>query len=533
MGNKALLLTKINLQNTFNLTGMVKAPVKAKLKMGLIAFAIVSLVVSFVGLMIGMFLMAGEPLNAMGMLHLLPTVCIMGVSLLIFALSIYKANSYLFSFRDFDLLMSLPVTERDVLVSKLSMLYFDNLLWALFGYVPVAIVYGLTMNESVMYYVRAGAMFFFVPVLPTVLGALVALPLAFLSARSRLTNVFMLIGSVALTAFAMWVSFGMNGMQSSAAVLDAVLSVKDVAGMYPPAAWLANALRGDVLSIALFVGVSLVAGLVFLLIYAKGFRSINAKMTERFSRASYKMQSLAVSSRFGALFKRELRGYFSSYIYVLNTAMGAIMATLYIGLLLFVDFEKVAEAMLQVPAAADMMVPVTLIVMALCAVMGTTTACSISFEGRTLWVLKSLPVRFVDIAKAKIALSLTISVPVLMIDTAVLAFVFKFNLMQFVSIALVVFLCSLMAALGGLVCNVLLPNLEWKSQVQAVKQSASVIVAMLMHFVLIAVPCALYIWMKMPPLTMFLFGAAGYLLAICMGFWLFLVYKGGKIFLKL
>jgi len=296
--------------------------------------------------------------------------------------------------------------------------------------------------------------------------------------------------------------------------------------------WLVDGLGGDVLSGVLFAGVSLLAAAIFIVLYAKGFRGINARMTERFSRASYRMQALSVSGRFGALLKRDVRGYFSSYIYVLNTAFGVLMATAYIIMLIFMDYETVA-AMLGMPSGSDFMVPVTLVVMVFCAVMGTTTACSISIEGKQIWILKSLPVRFADIAKSKIALSLLVSAPLLVLDTIIMAVIFGFAAAQFVAVALVVLLCCLMAALGGLTVNLLFPNMEWKSQVQAVKQSASIIVAMLLHIGIVAVPCVVYIVLGMPDLTMFLFGVSVYLLAVCGGLWMFLQTRGTKIFMQL
>ena len=533
MGNKAFLLTKINIQNTLNLSGLRKAPVGIKLRIGLVLFGVLSLVGSFVGMMIGMFMLTGEALQKMNVLHLLPAVGVMGVSMLIFILSVYKANSYLFAFRDFDMLMAMPVTERDVLISKITMLYLDNLMYVLLGYAPIAVVYGVITDSGAAYYLLAVVMAFLLPVLPMALGSLIALPLAFLSARSRVMNAFMMVGSIAIVVLSVWLSNAMpRVMVSSEDAMLAVLSVKGVVGWYPPAVWLVEGLSGDWLSAALFTGANLLVGFGFLLVYARGFRSINAKMTEQFARSAYKMRTLAVSGRFLALLKREVRGYFSSYTYVLNTAMGAIMATFYVGMLLFMNPEAVA-VMLEIPYAVDTMIPVTLAIMAFCAIVGTTTACSISIEGQTLWVLKSLPIRFRDVAKAKVVLSLLVSVPILVLDAAVLAVVFKFGFVQFAMIALAIALCSLMAALGGLLCNLLLPNLAWKSQVQAVKQSASVIVAMLLHMAIVVVPCVVYAVMGMPDLSYFLLGTSGYLAAVCAVMWMFLVRKGEGIFLQL
>ena len=532
MGNRALLLTKVNLQNTFNLAALTKASAKEKLKIGLIALAVLSVAVTFISMIAVMFYVTGQQLEIMGMTHLLPAICILAVTALIFMMTLYKANSYLFSFRDFDALMSLPVTEREVLLSKVIVLYFSNLLYAFFGYIPMMIAYGVTFGAGITYYLVAMAFFFLVPVLPMVAGALLALPLAMFSSRSRMSNLFMLIGSIALVGVSLWASFASASFTSGEAVMEAVLSAKDIVGFYAPALWLAEGLGGDILAGMLFAVVNLLAAILFVYVYGKAFRAINAKMTERFSRAAYKMQTLAVSGICGALYKRELKGYFSSYIYVLNTAMGVIMATAYIVLLVFMDYETVAQ-MLEIPAATEMMVPVTLIVMGACAILSTTTACSVSIEGRSLWILKSLPIRFWDVAKAKVALSLTVSVPLLLLDTAVLAVVFGFDFIEFGAVALVVLLCCLMSAVGGLVINLKFPNLEWKSQVQAVKQSMSVIIALLAHAAILVIPCIAYVVLGMPNLTAFLFGTAAYLAVICCAFAAFLQNKGEKIFLNL
>jgi len=532
MGNKALLLTKVNFLNTFNLMAWTKASTKEKRKIILIGFTFFSLAAAFISTLLLAFFATGAQLAAMGMLNLLPAIGILAVSALIFMVTLYKANSYLYSFRDFDLLMALPVTERDVLLSKLCMLYADNMIYVFFGYIPVAIVYGVTLGAGLLYWVAAVLLFFLVPVIPMVAASIVALPIAFFSSRSKMSNVFMLVGSVILLLGSLWLSFASSSITSEEAMLDAVLSAKDIVGFYMPAVWLVDGLSGDTLAGILFAVVSVVTAGVFVFLYAKGFRIINARLTERFSRASFKMQALTVSGRFGALLKREIRGYFSSYIYVLNTAFGVIMATAYIIMLIFMDYDRVA-AILGIPGASDMMVPITLLVMGFCAVMGTTTACSISIEGRQLWILRSLPVRFTDVAGSKIALSLLITVPLLLVDIIIMAVLFHFSFMQFMAVALVVLLCCLMAAVGGLSVNLLFPNMEWKSQVQAVKQSASVIISMMLHIGIVAAPCVMYIVLGMPELTLFLFGVSVYLLAVCGGLWLFLQTKGEKIFMRL
>jgi len=532
MTNHAWLLVKTNLLNSYGLVALRKAAPKEKMKYGLIGISVLIVALSFIGGMIAMFYVTSEQLNMLGMLYLLPALCIIATSALVFFIAMYKANSYLFSFKDFDLLMSLPVSGRAVLISKLSALYLDSLVYTLFGYVPMVISYGLVVNGGPLFYLVAAILFFFMPVIPIAAAVLLALPLAYFSARSRLSNVVMLVGTIILVLITLWLSFSMGTITSEEAMVNTVLSAKSVVGFYAPGLWLVNALTGSVSDLCLFTGVSVLAAAAFVFIYAKGFRAINAKLTERHATAGYKMQSLTVSGGLAALYRRELRSYFASHVYVVNTGIGAIMATAYIVLLVFMEPEQIMQ-MLEIPAAADMLVPVTLLVMAFCAIMSCTTACSISIEGNSLWLLKSLPVRFLDIAKAKIGVSLTISGPLLLLDTVFLSVVFGFDFIKALAACLVVVLLCLIVALGGLIVNLHFPRLDWKSQVQAVKQSASVIVAMLVHIVIVAVPCVLYVVLQMPPLMPFLFASAVYELLVCFAMYIYLRTVGERKFISL
>ncbi len=122
------------------------------------------------------------------------------------------------------------------------------------------------------------------------------------------------------------------------------------------------------------------------------------------------MKALKVSTPLNALYKRELRRYFSSPLYVMNTAIGMILAVLASGALLFMGAAKV-EQLLEIPGLA--------------ALAGDFAPCSFHAGGDvlhhhvfrlaggepSLWLAKSLPVTPMLVFGSKILVNLTVTVP--------------------------------------------------------------------------------------------------------------------------
>lgn len=110
-------------------------------------------------------------------------------------ISIYKASGYLFAFKDFDMLMSLPVSKGAILTSKLFMIVVTNVgLSVLLGF-PYLMVYGIKTQAGAVYYLVALLLLILSGIIPVTVGALLSLGLGKVSSKSRHTNLFLTIGS--------------------------------------------------------------------------------------------------------------------------------------------------------------------------------------------------------------------------------------------------------------------------------------------------------------------------------------------------
>ena len=197
-------------------------------------------------------------------------------------------------------------------------------------------------------------------------------------------------------------------------------------------------------------------------------------------RTKFKMGELKTATPLKALFSKELKRYFSSPIYVLNTGIGIILLTIGAIALFFVDLEKVAGS----SQAVGMLSQGGPLFISFCIVTSCTTMASISIEGRNLWIAKSLPVPAGTIFASKLLVNLVVLAPAL-INAVLIAFAMKLGYAEGLILFLVTIIISLFVSLLGLVVNLKFPNFTWTSETVVVKQSAATLLTIFSGFAIV------------------------------------------------
>ena len=259
--------------------------------------------------------------------------------------------------------------------------------------------------------------------------------------------------------------------------------------LYPPAVWLGTAIvRGDILGVVLCCGLSLAifaavaAGVAFF------FRKISQSLYGNFAKHNYKMGELKENSLLSSLCKREFRRYFSSSIYVTNTIIGPIMGCVLSGALLFTGTDTLKELL---PLSIDMESMIPFLTAGVFCMM-TTTATSISMEGKNWWILKSLPLSAKNILDGKILMNLLLILPFYFLSELFLIFALKPGAGELLWLILIPAEIILFSCVYGITVNLHFPVLEWESEVRIVKQSASAMLGGMGGFIL-ALLCAVIV----------------------------------------
>ena len=266
--------------------------------------------------------------------------------------------------------------------------------------------------------------------------------------------------------------------------------VKGLSSIYLPAMYLKEALVNyDIFVLIKFILISIVPFLIFILVFSKTFKVINGKLSESYKKANYKVSKLEASSVIKSLITQELRRYFATPIYVMNTAFGMVLLVAASIATLFVSKETLVE-FLGYPEIANM-IPVEILVFLVFTIgLSCTTNSSISLEGNRLWILKSLPIEPNDIFKGKIITNLIITIPASIIANVFFYIGLKFDIKYLIFNLVISIVFAIVSAILGIIINLYFPKMEWTNPTTVVKQSASVMITILGILILILVVVA-------------------------------------------
>ena len=87
-----------------------------------------------------------------GMAEAVPVLCALTVSLIAFIFTLFRTNGYLFAFKEYDMLMSLPFAAKTVAGCKFLYMYIKMLPWYFSISTAMLIGYGVFAHPSAAVY---------------------------------------------------------------------------------------------------------------------------------------------------------------------------------------------------------------------------------------------------------------------------------------------------------------------------------------------------------------------------------------------
>ena len=171
-----------------------------------------------------------------------------------------KANGVLFAFKDYDLVMSLPVPTATVVLSRIASLYAMGAAFGLLVMVPAFAVYALHAGVSVMGVVCMALAVVLAPLAPLALAVVLAALVAAASSRFRHASIFQVVLTMVLLLAFLAVYFLVIGQSGGDVNQLAAMGAQQMgvpSGIYPPAAWAsAGITQGNLAAFGAFAGVN-------------------------------------------------------------------------------------------------------------------------------------------------------------------------------------------------------------------------------------------------------------------------------------
>lgn len=473
MQNKYLLLLKMQLYNFFGINRMVHSHSKKEKKRSAVMGTLAIIVL---GLMIAYSALFSVGMASIGAASVLPTISALVCSVITLVLTFLKSSGVLVGLRDYDMVMSLPVKSTDVILSRITMVYLSNLLISIIVVLPAVVIFGLNTGMGIAANLIFLLSLLFIPVIPMIISLGVGVLITVVSSRSKHKNILSLALSTLAVLLIVAASTQAQNMDSSE-ILNIGLVLSNTANrVYPPAALISIAVQNqNWLYFLAFAGLSVLIGGIFVGVVAHFYQIMNTA-TLSHSVTKYTGKPLKISSPLKAMYKREFERYFSCTIYALNSTIGMVLLLVISVLLLFISPEML-EQQSGFTGLSQMLRQILPMVIGVFISMTSTTAASLSLEGKNRWLMCSVPVRSIDIFNSKIAVNLTVIFPFAFVSTLLLGIRMEISPIQDILLCVVPLVYTCFISVLGMYMNVKFPKYDWTSEYYAVKGGAVSVLA--------------------------------------------------------
>lgn len=393
--------------------------------------------------------------------------------------SVFSTYTSLYLAKDNEFLLSLPIPPSQILFSRMTGVFAMSLLYSAVAWIPSVIRYLKTVPES------SGAfpsivLLLCITVLVSALTCFFGWLVAMISRKAK--------GKSYLTVFLSLLFFGgyyyayHNFSKLLASLAEHVDQLRETfRGRIYPLYLLGTAAEGNITSLLLFAALCAVAFVICWFVMSRSFLRVatasNATGKRRFREKEVRAAGLKT-----ALFRRELKRFGSSAVYMLNCGLGvlflpaaAILCIIkrdFISVMLDMLRESAPSVLSYLPAGLSALI-------CLIIAMNVITVPAVSLEGKNLWIVRSLPCPTREVLRAKELLHIVINAVPVVVSAAVLSILLQLKLTDVLTVLVVCLLYITLTAVFGLILGILRPILIWTNESVPVKQNLAVLIAIL------------------------------------------------------
>lgn len=394
--------------------------------------------------------------------------------------SVLSTAGALFRSKDNELLLSMPIPPSKIIFVRMITVYLMGFIYEAFIMIPAVVYYFAAGNVTV-----TGAVFsilgifilgFLIAAFSCAAGWIVALVAAKLK-NQKIVSVLLIILVIAafyVLRFRIEAIFG-----SIAANAESIAQGLQGWGyiLYAPGL----GMSGNVAAFLAFAGVTAV---LFGLAYYAVTRSFSkiALMQESEKQKAFHTTDIRAGSVADALLKRELKRFLASVTYMLNAGFGILLLVAG-AVFTFIEIPQLRMIMDQGAAAIpgfERMLPV----LCACIVCALTSfcvmaACSISMEGKQIWIYQAAPLDPYQIFRAKIYLHVLLTGIPAVLCVLALGIAFQMGIASFICMVVFTMMYIVLCAFLELRLDLKRPKLNWTNENQALKTNMTVVLDML------------------------------------------------------
>lgn len=450
--------------------GSIKARSPA-LFIAIYAFVFLSLLLTFFGLAGGLsnFLAPEVGLSSL-------YFSIIGLVAILFGVfgSVFSTYSSLYLAKDNDTLLSMPIPSSAILFARMLTVFVMGAFYALPVWLPGMVVYATSVGFSLAAFLSQLLVYLLLCVFICFSSALLGFFVAVIASRLKNKSVAAAILLALFIGFYYFASFRIG--YAMTAILEYAANINAFANKYLLfLVWLGEGALGKGLSLLFFALIVLALFAILYWILSKTFLAISTRKVGE-KKAVYHEAAAHEGSIFSALLKKEWKRFVGSATYLLNAGFGVLMVPV-LTVLLAVKSQDFLKALENSSLSTPLVSLLPFLLPALALSLNAISAPSISLEGKTLWLLKSLPIPAWQVLRAKLSLHLLVNAPIGVAATVFLGIWFRLDFFSILFSTLALLAVLTFSDLWGLFWGLKKPMLEWTNEAYPIKQSASVFFA--------------------------------------------------------
>lgn len=398
-----------------------------------------------------------------------------------------------------DFLLSIPLKKTTIVSSKTISSLIFNLIVGTALFIPSCFVYFYMLEQSILIIINSFLLLILLSIFFTGIGYLFNSFINFFIIRFR---IYKLIRAILVLTSILGFIYCNSLLQFDFNTLEVVI-ISDLIDIVTSN----NILNLLILFVFSLISIS-IGTLIFSKVYGKqpvSFKSTKSKL------------SFNTSSQFKTLYKKEMKSYFNSTMYLFNTIVGYILL---LGGSIFFAFSEMIDTQ-----------EIIYISLCGCLALTCTTNSSISLEGKNIWLIKTAPIKIKTIFMSKLATNISLLLICITTSFFIILFSGKVQIDTLILLYILALVIGIFVACTGLLINLILPKLDFKTEMEVVKQSASSIVSILSFIVFLTIPGLLIMLGVIPlELNQLLLINIGYIVIINILVNFILFTKGIKLF---
>lgn len=417
----------------------------------------------------------------------IPISLVMGTAMfLCFIGSVFTAQQQIYESKDNQMLISMPIKPGQILLSRIFAIAIFNMIYALpfftgsaIGYCIYSVSIGpIQLIPLLILLISYVSMIVFITMLTSLLAWGVSIIMSKITNKTLISTVLYMV----FFAIYFYAIFNLDNLGEAIEKNADKLSSGIMTFARPIYYMGASVVEQNILFVAAFlVSLLIPAFLMYIVIKKSFFKILLHENKSKNKMLKHSDKDFNSHSAFIALLQKEIARFLRTPMYFLSYGTSIFFVAMMLAYLFIKKdkFEDVVELLSIYGVSSTKALPAifSMLLYQFVSSGAVLTSASINMEGKNIWIIKSLPIKTIDIMLAKGLVPVIILLPIFEVESLLLIFLFKISGSAMILLLLMPIFTMIFFSMFGLYINLNHFKLDWLSENEAFKRAGGPTIA--------------------------------------------------------